>query len=681
MPYECFDIRESKLKKGSHAGCEDYDALASWLAQEIESALSGRSGIEQEIKYAWKLYQQDRTRSAPPWPNAADLTSPIARESVDAFAARLMQTIFVEPMYTVEGWGDAATRAPFVEEFHQRMVEEERLQGFLDEVTTRALVEGVGILRVSEGQETRRERKQLRAQWQTTPDGSPLIGEDNQPVIVKDGIGNPVEATDPNLPSVEGEFDVVEPVRIGPAYDVVPYLHQVLLPSHARTRTQVWGEGFRFYRRVPELTGLAKKGIYSTEAVEFLGEQDEKSSSLNDHPNEQKVVVDQRGPTAQKELWEVAFLADLDGDGERWWLATLSVERRKLLRLKTNDRTTRTFRFIPYPKPGSPDRGYSLITDVGRTVIEQDTAVRNMWADGCAMALARPILKRSGALWDEYEQPFGPMSVVTVRDKDEVSQLQMADVPRSIEAWHGFIRQDADRLFGQNDTSLGVDSGENNTLGEERLRAGYVEIRMDLLMKRMKEPLEELWHARHAIWKRTLASHESMTAPMQRALAGMSQKATQSVFGTQHQGVDFTSINDGRTVAAMLEGAFWGKPRGSVETADPMRQMQGWLGFMKFLPALMQLNPSLAVIARTPEASKSMLEQSLRVFKVPDKQAWLGPEAQAALDAFHQQQAMMQDPRMQMLMSLAGGQQVPGQPGQDGPPQQGPPQGGPSMVQ
>ena len=93
LAYDCYDIKESKLKKGSHAGCEDYDALASWLAQEIESALSGRSGIEKEIKYAWKLYQQDRTRSAPPWPNAADLTSPIARESVDAFAARLTERL------------------------------------------------------------------------------------------------------------------------------------------------------------------------------------------------------------------------------------------------------------------------------------------------------------------------------------------------------------------------------------------------------------------------------------------------------------------------------------------------------------------------------------------------------------------------------------------------------------
>jgi len=668
---DAFDITASRLK-GTFADVRSYDDLASWLSQEIESAIAARSGIESEIRYAWALYEQQRTRTAPPWPNAADLTSPIAREAVDALQARIMQTIFVDPVWTVEGWGEAATRAPFVEEFHQRTLEEERLQTYLDEVTQRCLIEGVGILRTSESYELRREKKRLRAQWQTDETGAPVMGEDHLPLIARDEAGNPVEATDPEM-SVEGDFDVVEPVRVGPAYMVVPYLDQVVLPGHAQARTQVWGEAFRFYRRVPELQALAARGVYDKASVTFLGEGNEKDQTATDVPNT-RTVADQRGPTAQKELWEVAFLADLDGQGERWWLATLSVEHRRLLRLKQDDRTSRTVRFIPFPKAGTVDRGYSLVTDVGRTVIEEDTAVRNMRADKATLAIAAPILKRSGALWDEYEQPMGPRAVITVRDKDEVTQMQLSDVPQSINIWKSDVRQDADRLFGQNDTSLGVDSGEDNTLGEERLRAGYVEIRMDLIIKRLKEPMEELFQIRHAIWKRTLAGQQgSVPGVVQRALTGVSSKGTEAVFGAQAQGVSFTSINDGRVIAQMLEGAFWGKPRGSVETADLGRQMQSWLGFLKVIPALTQFNQMFGVVLQTPQAAKAIMEQTLRVFRVPDKQAFLGPEAQQAMVQFQARQQLMADPRMQMLMSMMGGSgPEAGAPGPQGPPPEPP---------
>jgi hypothetical protein len=196
---------------------------------------------------------------------------------------------------------------------------------------------------------------------------------------------------------------------------VIPYLDFLLLPGHARNRTQVWGYAKRFYRRVPELVTRVRQGIYNKDAVESLGTENEKATTQNDVPNERRVIGDQRGPTAQKELWEIQFLANLDGKGERWYRATLHREKRILLRLKTDDRTTRYLRFVPFPKAGSMD-GYSLVTDVMRTVLEEDTAVRNMRADKAALAIAAPILKNQTALWDEYEQPFGPRSVITVRD-------------------------------------------------------------------------------------------------------------------------------------------------------------------------------------------------------------------------------------------------------------------------
>src|SRR5690606_2793098 len=113
-----------------------------------QQALDARSAIimpDGLIDYWHALYEQRRRVGLGPWPGAADLASYIVTEKVDALRARLMKTIFVEPVWVVEGWGEAAKRAPIVEEFHQWKVEEERLQSKLGRVLHLALIEGTGI--------------------------------------------------------------------------------------------------------------------------------------------------------------------------------------------------------------------------------------------------------------------------------------------------------------------------------------------------------------------------------------------------------------------------------------------------------------------------------------------------------------------------------------------------------
>mgnify|MGYP001574383770 CR=1 FL=1 len=300
---------------------------------------------------------------------------------------------------------------------------------------------------------------------------------------------------------------------------------------------------------------------------------------------------------------------------------------------------------MPYKKPGSVD-GYTLSGHKLITVQEEDTAVRNMRADMAAMAIAAPILRRTGALWDPYEQPLGPKAVIDVNDPQELTQMQLRDVPNSINVWKQDVRMDADRLVGQNDTSLGVDSGEDNTLGEERLRAGYAEVRINLLIKRLKEPMEELWQARHVIWKRVLSDQQNGALPiMQRTVIGM-----------QANGLDVQSIvTDGTIGPQLLEGQFWGKPKGSVETADRQRQRADTDNFFRSIAAASQVWPMLAAILNTPQATRAVLERVLYVHGWQDKQAFLGSEAQGLLQQQGQDQAMMADPRMKLLMAMANG--------------------------
>lgn len=663
-----FDLKESDLK-GTHANVRTWDELGIWLTNELEIATAVRGASDEDVKYWWTLYEQGRTRgSNAPWPDAADLTSPMASEAVDAVHARLMQTVFTEPVWTVEGWGDSVKKAPFVEEFHQRAQEEERLQSYLDAVLLRSLVEPAGILEISEAVEKRREVTRKQVKWETDAAGQPLLDAQQQPKAAKDDAGNFIEAAPDDPMSVQVEFDDLQHVRKGPAYDVVPYLDFATLPAHAKDRTQIWGYAKRFYRRVPEIAALAKQGIYITEAVDKVGTQNDRDERSDEAPARAIALASQDGPTAQKELWTVQFLADLDGKGERWYRATVHRDTHALLRLNKDDRVTRYFKFAPFPKPGSTD-GYSLIGHKLLTVIEEDTAVRNMRADKAALAISAPILKVQGALWDEYEQPFGPRSVITVRDAREVTQMQLSDVPASINVWKLDVRADADRILGLNDTSLGQETGKDATLGEVRLRAGYAEVRMDLIVKRLKEPLEELAQARHNIYLRQLRDEQAQTQ--------QGRMVPQSlIMGLEARGIDVSSIADGRITPDMLEGQFWFMPKGSVESADLNAQMGYFNQGLIALANLAKTNQTIGMLLSSPSTARSILEQWARVYRWPDKQAFLGSEAQDAIKQQMEQQQMMQDPRMQIAMAMAqaggqpGGQPSPGGPGAPPPPGQ-----------
>jgi hypothetical protein len=648
---------------------KDRAALANWLVQELDTAKGGRGAGEQEVKYNWAYYEQARLRgNSAPWPDAADLPSPYAPEYTDAVHARLMQVIFVEPVWTVEGWGESAKKAPFVEEFHQRAQEEERLQSFVDEWVLRGLVEGVGTLEISEAYEIQRERVQKRVAMQMDPATSqPIMGEDDQPLLQTDEAGDYVETDDMNVPSAEIELDEETPVRLGPDYDVVPYLDFFTLPAHARHRKQIWGYAKRFYRRVPQLLADVERGIYDKEAVEKVGTDNERTTSGGDAPVAPS-PVSQDGMTAEKELFDLQFFGDLDGKGERWWRITLSKERTQILRLVPDDRTTRYFRFFPFPKPGTVDRGFSLIGNKLISVLEEDTAQRNMTADRMALVVGQPVKRRQGALWDPFEQPFGPRQVIDVRDMDEVQPMQgIADVPASVMQWRQHIRSDADRLVGQNDVAQGQISEEKRTLGEVQLVAGYAEVRTNIIIKRLQETLEELGQARHTIWKRTLQNNPKL--PMGRAL----------VLGREAQGVDVQGLaSDGKVTADLLDGVFWFKPRGSVETADLNRQRADFNSMLQTLPALMQMNPAVAAIFQTIPAAKSLVETMLKVNRVQDRQSFLGSEADSVFDRMEAQQQVQNDPMMQIMQAVAGAGDGGAMPA--GTPQAGPPQaGGPPM--
>ena len=624
---------------------EKVKALASWLTDEIELARQARSAIVQpggDIDYWQWLYEQGRRHpSQLPWPGAADLSTFLVTEKVDALRARFVKTIFVEPVWIVEGWGESASKAPAVEEFHQWKVEEERLQATLGKVFHQALIEGTGVLEVTERVEPRISRKTVSAKVQTAEDGSMLLDGKGkpQPIYGEDGrFQPPASGDEPQADVLVTEHGVV---RRGPSYRLVSLRDFLVLPGHAADASEVWGYAKRFWRRIPELEAREQEGFY--QHVDQLSSTSDRT--MNTQALERgQTIAPQNDTTVEKELWECLVLCDLDDDGlEEWYVVTLSTVSRVILRIQHDDVGAARFRlFTPFPRSNSL-YGYSFTGKLA-SLAEEHMALRNMIADRSAVATNVPLKRVQGALWDPQAQPWGPRAVIDVRDPNEIQPFQVPDVPASTINREQNVMAAAERVSGINDVALGVNPQEDRTLGEVQLVTEQSAVRMEECVRYLQETMEELFQVRHEYWLRALEDDPAA------ALAPYGVMQTLA-----SRGVD-QLVPQGRFTADLLRGNFHGKPRGSVETANMVQLRADFNGFLQALGGLMKMFPALQQLLSTPEAVRALWEQCLRVYRVPDRQAFLPPP----------------EILMQMLQPPPPPGPPPGQPGAGAPPP-GPP--------
>lgn len=606
--------------------------LVNDLANEIEYAQAALKNELDDIDYWWTLYEAGASKITrdDPWPGAADLTSYIGTEKADAMHARIYKNIVSsEPMWTVEGWGGAAKRAPLVEEFHEWKVQEEGLDDYLDRVMLSSLVETMGILEVVEKGEAQRQKVTRTIKIATHPDdGSWIMDEEGHPQLAQDEQGQYIDAVG-DEPRVEAVIDQLMRVRGGPDYRVLSERDFLLLPGHARERKDIWGYVKRFHRRVPELQAKEQAGIYKN--IDKLGTQTEREAEAVD-VRAGVDIAPQIGDSVEKELFEALVLKDLDGDGiEEWYVVTLSVLHRVLLRVKADDLgASRFMLFIPFPRPGMV-RGYSFIGHKLYTLIEEHTAQRNMNADRSVLAINAPIKRVNGSTWDAEEQPFGPGAIIDVRDLHEVEAMQIPDLPQSAVEREHMTLSASERVAGINDISLGVQAAGDRTLGENQMAVAQSAVRMDLVTKRMQRTMKELWKTRHALWKRALK--HAPAEPPARVI--------------QNLGIRGQQLEDGKFTADMLEGDFRGKPHGSVENADTLGQRADFNGGMTALANLAKVNQVIAQKMAEPGVGHALLEEWCRVYRVADRQAFLGTAE---------------------VQAQAGAPGAPGQPGPQGPP-------------
>lgn len=656
-PRDPFDVKLDEAQK---------DALGVWLCDELNRGIGARAQNETEVDYWWTLYEQGRTRRTPPWPGAADLTSHLGNEKVNALHARIMRSVWTDPALIVEGWGDAQEKAPFVEEFHQWKSEEEQLPAYLDKLILQSLVEPRGLIEVSEGSEWRVSRRNIQAQLEQDPyTGGTVYGEDGAPKLATKEDGDLIEATDPQVLSAEVVVDKKERVRTGPVYRILPYRDSVMLPGHARDQEEIWAYGKRFWRRYDELKARASQGVYDAAVIEKMSA----TSDRQVNPSLQNARQDVASPDygqAEKELWELLVLLDLDAwckdhghgrapadcRGERWYLTTIHPDSNQLLRIQFDD--IERSRYVPvilFPRVDRVTEGYSFLGHQLGTTIEEHTTWRNVAADRAHFSLNAPLKRMQGALWDPYEQPWAPGQVIDVRDQREIEAMVVPDVTAPAMNHIAMLERTAERVSGLNDIASGQVNQEDRTLGEVQMASMGSEIRTDLIVKRFQMAFEQIAQIRHAIWKRTLADmDEGMDLP------------PSVLTNLEGRGVSIDQyLPDKKVTAELLDGAFRFKPRGSVETADPNRQRQDLVAFLQAYPAVVQANPTIGIAFQSPLASRSMLRWIVDAFRIPNPQSVLGNfgqdlETQAKAKVMQLIASMPQQPGMPGLPGMAPAQ-------------------------
>jgi len=461
-------------------------------------------------------------------------------------------------------------------------------------------------------------------------------------LLEKDEQGNYIEvepSLDPMLPSppsAQTVIDQVERVRKGPGYRVLSYENFLVLPGHAREKADIWGYAKFFTKRYDQLLEAAKAGIYDMTAVKAIHDTSDVTSQLSPSGENIPVAPQESRPHGknEKDLWEAQVLTNLDGKGLRWYVVTVHLRNRTLLRLKyDNINKGRYIIFVPFPRTDCAHEGYSLAGNKLITVTEEHTAWRNMGADRAQLELSAPTKRLTTALWDPDLQPMGPRAVIDVRDMNEIQPMQfpiMSDI--GIKKEQEAVSA-SERIAGMNDTVIaGSSTTGDATLGEFETRQEAVAVRMDEVTKNLAEAMEELWQIRNAIWKRALEESEKYGGTY----------APAHVFeGLDERGGD--PCKSGKIDPAMLEGTFRFKPHGSSDTANKGRQRADFMQGLQALAVLFQTWPALAqTVGMKPAAAKSAVEQWLRLFNIPDKQAWLGNIEQMMQPQQPQMQPMRQ---------------------------------------
>src|SRR5262249_29246797 len=147
----------------------------------------------------------------------------------------------------------------------------------------------------------------------------------------------------------------------------------------------------------------AKAGIYDEDGVNGLPDTGDRNPTATLSRANMNVSPQQDRETAEKELWELQLLLNLNDlleqfnqepipgdeyDETRWYVFTIHLLTNTVLRVVHDDfERSRYVPFILFPRDDRVTEGYSLVGHKLLTITEEHTAYRNMAADRSSLAV------------------------------------------------------------------------------------------------------------------------------------------------------------------------------------------------------------------------------------------------------------------------------------------------------
>jgi hypothetical protein len=578
--------------------------LLEFLNREVRAGLVARDAVLRDggkLDEAYAMYDaQARNVKDAPFPGAADLSSHIVTEKVDALRSRLTKTLLAEPIWSVEGYGAAASKAAMVEQVHGWLASVERVGVWIQKVCHLGLMEGTGVLECAEAVGTVSERRRMKAVIATNEEGSMLMGP-NGPEPQIDEQGEFVEAGADDDQTVDVDIEQLVGVGKGPSYRVLSLKNFLVLPGHAADQRDAWGFVKRLYPRLGDLLQRANEGIYDADAVNRLSETSDRLDVDQPQKLSGQELASQQGLSVEKEIFEAQVRLAVGKGPEAWWLATWSMAQNELLRLQRDDvGQPRYFLFCPFPNPLSV-YGYSLAQKLS-TLHAEHTGIRNQVADRSNMVTNAPIKRQVTSAWDPNEVPWAPGAVIDVNDPNEVQAMIVQDVPGSVVGRENGVLNAAERISGLNDTALGQVSASNTTLGEVQMVSAASAVRVDECVFNLGEVLSDLFIVRHTLWMR--AAEVAPLAPPKQLIDALAAR-----------GMDAS----GGITAQWLRGQFRGLAHGSSEAADVNRQRSNFAQSLQAMQQLSQLNPALSQVLGSADVFPALVDGVLRLYDFPTR--------------------------------------------------------------
>jgi hypothetical protein len=152
-------------------------------------------------------------------------------------------------------------------------------------------------------------------------------------------------------------------VKDGNEFTVIPYEDAIIIPADARREEDLWALGEYTSLRGYEMQRLADQGTFYEEAVkEVLSSPPGEGTDQTDADRQEKLELsgvsagsfsstfDEDYRHSAYKVVEVAFLGDLDDDGEEeWYLLTFAKDRQRLLRAQYSSYEHGRSWYVPFP--------------------------------------------------------------------------------------------------------------------------------------------------------------------------------------------------------------------------------------------------------------------------------------------------------------------------------------------